>query len=76
MIISCILVFDEMYSILLMSKEGQAQPLRLKDLPKKLQQKYRNSIVFEKENKCAFKKFEFDAEKLKKRKIDKEKTLE
>ena len=58
-----------------MEKEKEKQRIRYKDLPKVLQQKYKNSVIFE-DDICARKKFEFDPQKIKQRKIDKEKTIE
>ena len=54
-----------------MHKEKQQlnAPLKLADLPKKMQQKSKNSIVFSRQPKSLLKKFEFDPEKIKKRKI-------
>jgi hypothetical protein len=45
------------------------------ELPTKLKQKYKNSIIFEKENRVESRKLKFDVEKMKQRKIDKEKTM-
>jgi hypothetical protein len=45
------------------------------ELPRKLKQKYKNSIIFEKENRVESRKLKFDVDKLKQRKIDKEKTM-
>ena len=58
-----------------MEKEKEKQRIRYKDLPKVLQQKYKNSVLFE-DDTCTKKKFEFDPQKIKQRKIDKEKTIE
>ena len=58
-----------------MEKEKENQKIKYKDLPRCLQQKYKNSIIFEDET-CARKKFVFDAQQIKQRKIDKEKTIE
>ena len=58
-----------------MEKDKEKDKVCFQDLPKALQQKYKNSIVFENEP-TRRKKFEFDAQKIKQRKIDKEKTIE
>lgn len=59
------------------AKEGVTTSIAFQDLPKKLQQKYRNSILFENDlNQIEKNKFQVDVEKLKQRKINKEKTLE
>lgn len=50
--------------------------MRYKDLPAHLQKKYKNSIIFEKENQLSDSKFEFNLQKLKERKAEKEKTIE
>jgi hypothetical protein len=44
-------------------------------LPKHLKQKYKHSIIYQKENKLERTKLKVDADKLKQRKIDKEKTI-
>lgn len=48
----------------------------MKDLPIHLQQKYKNSPVFEKENINAHKKLKFDLHKLHARRAQKQKTIE
>lgn len=45
-------------------------------MPLALQRKYKNSIVFEKENRGSEGKFEFNMQKLRERKAEKEKTIE
>ncbi len=50
--------------------------MRLRDLPLSLQRKYKNSIVFEKENRVNEGRFDFNMQKLKERKAEKEKTIE
>jgi hypothetical protein len=45
------------------------------ELPKHLKQKYKNSIIYQKENRLERTKLKVDSEKLKQRKIDKEKTI-
>jgi hypothetical protein len=42
--------------------------IRYRDLPAQLQKKYKNSIIFEKENRLGEGKFEFNVQKLKERK--------
>jgi hypothetical protein len=54
-------------------KTNQIPPFS--ELPKHLQQKYKNSIIFQKENRVQRAQFKFDVQKLKQRKIDKEKTI-
>lgn len=50
--------------------------MRWKDLPPHLQKKYKNSIIFERERRGAEGNFEFNLQKLKERKAQKEKTIE
>lgn len=52
-------------------KEEMKKLPKFEELPKHLQRKYKNSIIFEKENKVTSKALKFDAEKLRQRKIDK-----
>ena len=50
--------------------------IKFKELPPHLQKKYKNSVVFLKENQHPERKFEFNMSKLKERKAEKEKTME
>jgi hypothetical protein len=50
--------------------------IRYKDLPPQLQKKYKNSIIFAGEGRIGHSTFDFDLQRLKQRKAEKEKTME
>lgn len=58
------------------NKEESKKKLKFKDLPVHLQNKYKNSPIFEKENAFPTKKLNFDLQKLQSRKAEKQKTIE
>lgn len=41
-------------------KEEEKKPLTLESLPKRLREKFKNSIIFEKQNQTTHKKYKFD----------------
>ena len=49
----------------MMESESTKKNIQLKDLPPHLQRKYKNSILFEKENIGKAKKYNFDIQKIK-----------
>lgn len=59
-----------------MIKEESKKKIKFRDLPIHLQQKYKNSPIFEKENLEAGKRLDFDIHRLHVRKAEKQKTIE